>query len=255
MTPRDLKIAIAALAVIGLTALGVVFGKPRVGQPGLVVEKKSLTNEVGEVVRNERVYFPATVDEFVGSDAPISTNEISTLPKDTTYGRKLYRDRSGLPIQLSAVMMGTDRSSIHRPQTCVTGVGWLIEKSEIISIPVAKPQPYTLKATALLLNKQFRDENGGAHDMRGWYIFWFVAEEDVVPRLGEAHWLIAQNLLFSAKLPRFAYVSAYSYCRPGEEGALLARMKRVISSSVPEFQKTIGRAQQTASIEPSPRLN
>lgn len=255
MTPRDLKIALAALALIALTAIGVVYGKPRLGKPGLVLENKALTNEVGQVVRNERVFFPANIDEFIGSDAPISTNEISTLPDDTTYGRKIYRDRGGYPIQLSAVMMGTDRSSIHRPQTCVTGVGWLIDKTEIISIPIAKPQPYTLQATALLLSKQFRDDNGVTHDMRGWYIFWFVAEDDVVPRMGEAHWLIAQNLLFSAKLPRFAYVSAYAYCRPGEEGALLARVKRIISSSIPEFQTTIGDPQQTASIEPSPRLN
>lgn len=255
MTRLDIKIAVAGLLIIALTAVGLVVGQPRLGNPGLVVEKHVLTNEVGKVVRDERVFLPLAVDEFVGMDTPVTQMEIDTLPDDTLYGRKLYRDPRGLHAQLSAVMMKRDRTSIHNPQVCVTAQGWQIDKTEVISIPIAKPHPYTLKATAMSISNETPDGNGGKQTLKGWYIFWFVSEDEVLARLGEAHWSIARTLLVSGKLQRFAYVSCYSYGRPGEEGVLLARMKRLIASSVPQFQTATPRPEQTASIDAKKQAN
>lgn len=255
MTRQEWKIAAAGLLIIALTAGAVLFGQPRLGNPGLVIEPKGLTNEVGQMVVNERVFFPPVVDDFIGADSLVSKDELAVLPADTTYGRKLYRDRSGLPILMSAVVMKRDRTSIHKPQNCVLGQGWKIEKTEIIDIPVAKPHPYKLKATALQITKRIRDDKGNEFDASGWYIFWFVDEENVVAHLAEAHMLIARNLLLNGKLHRWGYVSCYAYGPPGQEGLLLARMKRLISSATPEFQLTAPGSQQTASNPAAPRLN
>jgi hypothetical protein len=37
-------------------------------------------------------------------------------------------------------------------------------------------------------------------------------------------------------LQRWAYVSYFSICEPGQEDAVFARMEKLIAASVPEFQ-------------------
>jgi hypothetical protein len=42
--------------------------------------------------------------------------------------------------------------------------------------------------------------------------------------------------LTSGELQRWAYVSFFTVCRPGQEDATFARIKPLITAAVPEFQ-------------------
>jgi len=257
MSREEMKVGAAALLLIGATALLIHFAKPRGGNPGLAFESATLTNELGQVVRNQRVRFPERLPGFNSMDAPITKSEVENLPIDTEYGRKLYWDDTGFGAQMSAVMMKSDRTSIHRPQVCVTGQGFRIDKTEVIEIPVALPTPYTLQATCLTLSKQERDPSTGQlHDWRAMYIYWFVAEHRMVPDHPEALWFVSQDLLTTGVLHPWAYVSCFSRCAPGQEAVMLARMKRLIALTAPESH-LIGRAppQQTASLATTAPLN
>jgi hypothetical protein len=148
---------------------------------------------------------------------------------------------------MSAIMMKTDRTSIHRPQVCITGQGWNIQKTEVIDVPVALPMPYVLKATCLTSTKMVRDRKTDKEIPRSSvYVYWFVSEKRRVPGHPEALWAISQDLITSGVLYPWAYVSCYTECRPGLEGVATARLKRLISLSVPEFQLTPGPSKQTA---------
>jgi hypothetical protein len=46
----------------------------------------------------------------------------------------------------------------------------------------------------------------------------------------------ALHLLRTGVLQRWAYVSYFSACEPGQEDATFARMEKLIAASVPEFQ-------------------
>lgn len=252
MTRQERLVAIVVLALIGLGALAIHFGRPQMGKPGLAMEKVSLTNEHGKIVRTERVHFPSRVAEFHSMDGPITDVECTNLPPDTVYGRKMYWDDSGFAAQVSAVMMQTDRTSIHRPQVCVTGQGWKIVKTETIDIPIARPTPYLLKATCLTSTKISQKDKRPYTSL---YIYWFVSERRTVPGHPEALWAISQDLLTTGTLYPWAYVSCFSYCQPGQEGLYLSRMKRLISTTVPEFQLTPPNSKQTASLPVSAPLN
>jgi hypothetical protein len=252
MRRQERLVGVVVLAVIGLGALAIHFGKPRMGKPGLVMEQGVLTNEHGKIVRTERVRFPNRVAEFHSTDAPIADVECTNLPPDTVYGRKLYWDDTGFMAQVSAVMMRTDRTSIHRPQTCVTGQGWKILKTETIDIPVALPTPYVLKATCLTSAKISPTDK---RPYSALYIYWFVSERRTVPGHPEALWAISEDLLTTGTLYPWAYVSCFARCQPGQEGLFLSRMKRLISTSVPEFQLTPPNSKQTASLPVSAPLN
>ena len=117
MTRQEVRVAAVVLAIIALLGVAIHFKKPRLGNPGLAMEKVALTNEVGKIVREERVRLPAAVAGFRSVDAPIMDVEVNVLPPDTSYGRKLYWDGAGFAAQMSAVMMKTDRTSIHRPNS------------------------------------------------------------------------------------------------------------------------------------------
>jgi hypothetical protein len=47
---------------------------------------------------------------------------------------------------------------------------------------------------------------------------------------------LALNLLRTGVLQRWAYVSYFSVCEPGQEDATFARMEKLIAASVPAFQ-------------------
>jgi hypothetical protein len=237
MKRQEGVVAFVVLGLIALAATAIHFGKPRLGNPGLAFEKAALTNEHGKIVREERVRFPDRVVGFRAIDAPISDVEVTNLPPDTSYGRKLYWDAGGFKAQMSAVMMKTDRTSIHRPQVCITGQGWKIQKTEVIDIPIAAPVPYNLKATCLTSTKTVRDEKAKKeYQLSNVYIYWFVSEHKLVPGHPDALWAISQDLITSGVLHPWAYVSVYAPCPPGQETVALERAKRLIASAVPEFQ-------------------
>jgi hypothetical protein len=239
MKKQEGVIGLVVLALIALGAAAIHFGKPRMGNPGLVFEKVPLTNELGVIVRDERVRFPANLAEFRSMEAAIVQNEVTNLPPDTAYGRRLYWDNSGFMAQMSAVMMRTDRTSIHRPQTCITGQGWKILTTETIDIPIPLPSPYILKATCLTSTKMQRHKDTGEEVQRSnVYIYWFVAEHRLAPGHGDAIWAISQDLITSGILHPWAYVSVFAPCAPGQEAATIARAKRLIAMAAPQFQLT-----------------
>jgi hypothetical protein len=253
MNRQERLIAVVVLSLIALGALAIHYGKPRMGNPGLALEKASLTNELGKVVRNERVRFPEKPAGFRSIDAPITDNEVTNLPPDTVYGRKIYWDDAGFAAQISAVMMQTDRTSIHRPEVCITGQGWKILKKEIIDIPVPLPSPYVLKATCLTSTRESPTDKRTYSSL---YIYWFVSERRTVAGHGQALWSISEDLLTTGALYPWAYVSCFARCQPGKEGLYLSRMKRLVSSAVPEFQLTPPpNAKQTASLPKPASLN
>jgi hypothetical protein len=240
------KIAMAALVLMAAGLAALHFGKPRLGKPGLAMEQGVLTNEFGNVIRQVRVRLPSAIPGFQTEEGAISKWE-EALPGDTTFGRKVYRqDAASAPITLSAVMMKTDRTSIHRPQICIVGQGWLIDETKIISIPVARPGPYALQATCMQLSKEVTDGAGVKRNIRGVYIYWFVSENRLTPGHSEALWFITRDLLLTGTMYPWAYVSCFSHCLPGQENALLERMKEVIAAATPEFQLITNEPKQSA---------
>jgi hypothetical protein len=53
-------------------------------------------------------------------------------------------------------------------------------------------------------------------------------------------WWMAKDMMLTGVLQRWAYVTYFAVCAPGEEDATFERMKKMIAASVPEFQLTPG---------------
>jgi hypothetical protein len=250
MTRQEIKVAVVTLALIALAALYLGQRKNRLGNPGVVLESHSLTNENGVKVADKRIALPTGIRGYKDELVPVTQKEIDVLPKDTTFGRRMYRGEN-FAMQMSAILMGADRTSIHKPYYCITGVGWRIEKEEVISIPMARPEPYQLQGRLLTTTQTFQDPNTKAKfEVKGLFLYWFVSETQLTADHKEQMWQLARGLLTKGVLDRWAYISCFSVCPPGMEGVRVQQMKQLIADSVPAFQIPPGKApQQTAFLD------
>jgi hypothetical protein len=138
--------------------------------------------------------------------------------------------------------MGTDRTSIHKPEYCLTSQGWQIVGRETAAIPMDRPEPYDLPVRVFTTRRLAQAAGGGGVSWGGAYLFWFVAEH----HLTASHWarvgLISWDLVRRGVLPRWAYVSVFVACRPGGEPEAIRRAEAFITAAAPEFQRTRGPA-------------
>jgi hypothetical protein len=251
MNRRVVQVVVGFVLLVGLAAALLVRVRANyvLGQPGVKLVNVPIYNEDTNVVSDVSAYLPETVGDYHSSRVEAVTRvEQQMLPPDTVYGRRLYTAPDNFKTMVSIVVMGTDRTSIHKPQYCLTGQGEQIVASELITIPIASPHPYDLKVMKLTTRSQRSAGKGQFVPVSGIFLYWFVADGHLTPSHGERMWLMARDLLTKGLLQRWAYVACYSICLPGQEDALLERMKKFIAAAVPEFQTTTGEGSTTAAI-------
>ena len=244
MKNRARIVAVIALALIGTAAFWLSHLRDAVhlGKPGVRIGSLPVFDERNEVARSNSVAMPTAVPGYRTQVEPITRLELGYLPPDTTYARRHFESvDGGFHSQGSVVLMGTDRTSIHRPEYCLTGQGWNILRQSVASIPVPRPAPYGLRVQRF--DMRFQGMIEGKDVLRsGVYVFWFVADGQLTPsHVDRQLWLI-RDLLLHQTLQRWAYVSFFSDCAPGEEDATFGRISKLVAATVPDFQLTDGRA-------------
>lgn len=221
----------ATLALIGSTAYALVQIKSNrhLGNPGIkaVALPGRLTMQIS---------LPEKVAGFTSSNMPISQVVTDYLPKDTSYAQRLYTAADGMWVNANLILMGADRTSIHRPDYCLPGQGWQITDRQQVKIPIAGTHPYELPVQRWIARTTVAGPDGRQQPVTAIYTFWFVAENDETDDYPTIQKSILYHLLRKGELQRWAYVSYFSVCPPGMEDATFARVKNLIASSVPEFQ-------------------
>jgi hypothetical protein len=142
--------------------------------------------------------------------------------------------------------MGSDRTSIHKPQYCLSGGGWRIDQTRLALVPVGQPHPYELPVTRLNIAREATMPGGSPALPRGIYVYWFVADNELTAKHGQRMWWLARDLIRTGVLQRWAYVACLAECAPGEEEQTFARMKEFIAAAAPQFELAAGPATTTA---------
>ena len=232
MKPREKVLLAVVLGVIACTAATLIHfrSNQRLGEPGI----RSTPTE-GALRR--AIELPQAVPGYIVSNRPTDQIVVDALPADTSFGQALYADLAGRMIQVNVVMMGTDRTSIHKPQFCLTGQGWVIDEArsapEVVSL--SRPQPVDLPVMKLVASRTV-EVNGTKSSLSGIYVYWFVADKACTASHSERMWWMARHLVQTGELQRWAYVSYFMPCRPGQEETAFEAIKKLIRVTVPEFQ-------------------
>ncbi len=238
MNPQKWILAVVAIALTAASA-GVLIrlkSHQRLGAPGV----KTVALPDGRIARVE---LPERVLDYESKFILPEAIVTNILPRDTSYGQRLYTAPDGFWIQISVVLMGSDRTSLHKPEFCLRGAGWQIDSSEELTVPMTRPHPYDLPVIRKLVTKQV-EINGQPTTARGIYVYWFVADHALSGDANGAQrmWWMARNLLTTGVLQRWAYVTCFAVCPPGQEEAAFERMNKFMAAAVPEFQLAAGPA-------------
>ena len=248
MNPPKVMIAVVALGLMGAGAGALLHLRSiqRLGEPGLKVVSR--TNDL-----RVDIPLPEQVLDYTSTPVEVSAVELAVLPKDTSFARRLYRAPDGFEVLLGVVLMGTDRTSIHKPEYCLTSQGWQIVGRETAAIAMERPEPYELPVRVFTTRRLAQVAGGRGLTLGGAYLFWFVAEG----HLTASHWAragwISWDLVRWGVLPRWAYVSVFVVCPPGGEAEAIRRAEHFIRAAVPEFQRTTGQADGGVRAGTAPR--
>ena len=146
--------------------------------------------------------------------------ERAMLPADTGLVRKYYSipgNRSG--IHATIVLSGDDRSSIHRPQVCMTAAGHEIAHERVIRIPLeGRAEP--LEVTVLDMVKPFTREDGARGAYASYYAYWFVGKDrETASHLARMAWM-GYDRVFRGVSHRWAYIALSGARDPASEAHL-----------------------------------
>lgn len=244
MNKRLLAVFCTSLGLIASTAwlLAHVESIQRLGIPGVKVVPVNAYDTEGNLVGTNSICLPEKVLDYAGTNLPVAPVVLGWLPRDTTYGQSAYRASDGFGLSVNVVLMGADRTSIHKPQYCLTGVGWQIDTaaSSETALTVEEPHRYRLPVMKLIANRTVTLPDGTKQALRGIYVYWFVADGQVTANHNQRMLWMARDMIRSGVLQRWAYVSCFAVCHPGQEDAVFERMSKFIVAIVPQFQLATG---------------
>lgn len=71
---------------------------------------------------------------YASSEFPVSEAELTTLPSDTQFRKRLYVDAEVRNFSVSAVIGGRSKSSVHRPELCLPSQGFQMMSPRVETI-------------------------------------------------------------------------------------------------------------------------
>ena len=225
-------LSIATLALIGGTALLLATVPQKLGPPG--VKANPVPGET-----RWHIELPEKVLGFSSTNIDMDARAADMLPKDTSFAQRLYYRPDSIPVMSSVILMGTDRTSIHKAQYCLTGEGMQIKQMTRETVHMDQPQPYDLPVIKIV--GQYSGEiNGRPATISLVYVYWYVTDGQLSNDQSgfERMWSMAKQLVLRGVLQRWAYVRFYSMCETGQEEATYEQIKKLIVASVPQFQLT-----------------
>lgn len=220
-----------ALAMMAGTAGALTWLKShqRLGPPGIKCEAIP-----GSVMM--RLALPARVLDFTSTNMPEPETVLSYLPGDSSYIGRRYFSTNWFWTDATLILMGEDRTSIHRADYCLPGQGWQIQKKTVVDLSIAGSHPYKLPVSKWVIGKIYTAPDGSQQPISGIYVFWFVTENQTTYDFPTMLKSMFFHLVRHGVLQRWAYASYFTPCLPGQEDATFARIKQLIAASVPEFQ-------------------
>src|SRR6185369_17278917 len=124
------------------------------------------------------VELPANVLDYKSERLEVDDLTRDTLPRDTSLGQRRYEAPDGAVLWLNVVLMGGDRTSLHKPQFCLEGQGWHIDQGASLetTVHVDKPSPYELPVVRLISSRE-AEINGEKRIIKNIYVYWFIADD------------------------------------------------------------------------------
>jgi hypothetical protein len=233
MNKQKWIVLVVAFALIGATAILLMRlqANQKLGRPAVK------TSPIPGSPRLQ-VDLPERVLDYTSEPIETDKSVLEWLPPDTSFGARLYKAPDGFEASVNVVLMGSDRTSLHKTEFCLEGQGWKIDRnaSSQATVRMERPFPYELPVMKFVATRE-GTAAGQRRVARGIYVLWFVADDnEIASGHWQRVWWMARDLVATGVLQRWASISYFAACAPGQEEATFERIKRLIVASAPEFQ-------------------
>ncbi len=180
-------------------------------------------------------------------DMPMNTLERQILHEDVTIGRRFYMTPQRA-ILASVVMSGVIKRSLHEPQICLPGQGWMIDGKEYIEVDAGLERP--VKATVLSMHRDTQGADGGVKRTRALNVYWYFGSDGTTAASYDEHVAVSYfDSVLKNLNHRWALVSFFAPMReqmlgmddPFAELAVLEDVRAFIRGLVPELVAQAGR--------------
>ena len=153
---------------------------------------------------------------------------------------KLYRNSEGRLMLCSIVLSGSDRGSIHRPEVCLPGQGFVIQDSALESVPLGDEEASErlLSTRRLLISKEFELRPNQSIEFFRYYYYWFVGSDLTTPHHGDRLYRATLDRILHNLSHRWAYVTVSpDMIPPGKESEIAAVCRDFIREIFPHFHR------------------
>lgn len=196
---------------------------------------------------------PMAAGGFVGETEPPGDRELELLPSDTIIVKREYRT-PGRPVEardlahVSLIIAGNDTRSIHRPEVCLDGQGWMITSSTVREVKMFSGT--VLRVRDLAIERQLLLADGSKLPLRAHYVYWFVGNDISTPNNLDRQLLsMRDSILFNVN-HRWAYPSVMARVtdnltpqqsgeRRRDDAQTVEMILSLIRSLAPRFQKDL----------------
>ncbi len=150
-------------------------------------------SEPGVKLVGEQPFLPDKAGSWTGGELTgLTPEERAILPSDTEGARRIYRDTAGHELFCSVVLAGRDVTSIHRPELCLRGQGWTLEKPEIEQVTTPAVAGGSVKVSRINASREFKSPDGRSGQARTVFVYWFIGKDRTTPY----HW---QRILWTTE--------------------------------------------------------
>ena len=152
----------------------------------------------------------------------LSEAELKILPLDTQGARRTYTDKDGNEVYCSVVLEGSDVTSIHRPELCLTGQGWRLEREHVDHIPVGATPGGSLRISCMDAKRTIALPQGTT-ETRAVFAYWFVGKDRLTPYHWQRILLTTKDRVLLNRNARWAYFLIYAPLTTEKEGKVQTR--------------------------------
>ncbi len=158
---------------------------------------------------------------------PMALGERTSLPVDTQIARRIYHGAGLQSYTVTIVLAGADPRSIHRPQQCLSGQGYTIDREQVRTLRLAPDRTLSLAVIDTRRGSDPRNRFG--------FAYWFVGPD----RETHSHWVrlfrTTTDRLFRNIVSRWAYVAITS-SEPLDSPESLDRLAAFIRLLLPAIE-------------------
>lgn len=186
-----------------------------------------------------KIDLPPILGDYQSQDMPMQAKERQILDEGVQIGRRFYFSKDHA-VLASVVLSGALKRSLHEPQVCLPGQGWVVNSRTEIEVDCGFSAP--VQAALLSLYRDVQSATGQVVRTRALNIYWYMGSNEVTAPSYDAHVLASyRDTLIHGYDHRWALLSFFAPLKenpsqvvdPYAELMALEEVKKFIREFIP----------------------